>query len=275
MPPTLTKQFSGRQLRLLGAETATRESDGGVSATNAPGFSPEQTLVQSFTQRDRIDVTGVATGPRLAADAEYADDPRRAVAQWALQLQAWVNGQQGSDGFLFDSPERDESTQVFIESITQTWGQGAPLEVGYDLTLVVGTSDMRPSDPSVSAPTLSSSVSFAGQDLGHIERWEVEIQEGFDVFALALPESAEQNQLLASTGPIRRWTLVGTEIGDATARTNFDQNIRNEIATSESATLTTPFGKAYQAQVDDYESTRSAGLTRVGEYQLSLIQGST
>jgi hypothetical protein len=91
---------------------------------------------------------------------------------------------------------------------------------------------------------------------------------------MAYASSPSENLIKDTAGATRRITIVGRATGTKTERNSFDQAIRDHIGQDTTVSYQTAFpGHSLDVMVANYESSRQAGRTRLGEYSLDLIEG--
>ncbi|UBF23112.1 hypothetical protein HCTV-16_gp129 [Haloarcula virus HCTV-16] len=245
------------------------EAKGKVRTDAIYGEDSDQTLLTGLQQQQKFTTTGVATGLRLSRQPGYSNDPNTAVAQWVVEMETYINAQQGS-GFTLQSDERNDSKNVVLESFGWQREPTEKYQVSWDLTAHWGQSMMSSSSRNPPSVSPSQSWSLDGYDLGNQVMTRQEKMQQVEAYPIAYAKAGE-NEVLAQSGAIRQITLRGSKNSN---RNSFDDAMQALLGQDTTVTFSEGFpGRDLEVMVKEYESTREAGYTRIGEYSMTLIEG--
>ena len=235
------------------------------------GDTPDQTLLVGLESQEEFALSGEASGVHLSTLDGYPDAPLEALAEYACELEAYVNANQGT-GWAFTERERDKTFNGVIESVSWRRAAGEPFTLEWDMSVMWAQATMASGAHSPESFSLGGTPTLAGQDLGAVDETQVEREQDIEQYPVALADPG-QNQALANSGVIREVTIVG-RITDESRRNTFDDNIQQNMGNDTIVTYEEPFpGRTLQGMIQDFDSTRTAGLTRIGEYQLTFVEG--
>ena len=269
----LSDPDGGTSLTLWQAQQAEVSTLGAVSATPSLGEDSENTFLTSIEQSGDLRYSGVVTGNRLSRQAGYSSDPVTALAEWVLDAERYVDGAQGT-GYDITDTRTGRTRRGIIESFEWTRAAGAPLQVEYNLGVTLGEG----TDPTgVTAPDpvgSETALSVSGQTIDTYREIQVEKSQNTDPVRRAFAEDPSDNDVLTDSGAEREITVVGRVSGSKADRLAFDDALRSTIGQDEFITVTEPFtGRAFVGMINDYESSDEAGITRLGDFSLSVIEG--
>jgi len=274
MTVTLSDNDSDTTLTLDQAQELSNEFSSAVEASSFLGESAEETFLSSFAHEGRVALSGTTHGRELANRADYSPDPLFALAEWALQFEAFVNGGQG-DGYTIERGYRaDEFNDGVLESVRWTWRGGDPYTLDWSLSYLRGRNRGPTESVTPGGVKAASDYTINGEKLPNIEEVTVEKTQSYEMFRRAFAEDPEDNDLMSTDGPIRRIDIVGEITGTVAERNDFDDYITQYIGQDTTVTLEDQLtGREFDAMIDTYEPTDQAGLTRVNEYQLGMVEG--
>lgn len=272
---TIENTETGDDVELYNVQESQRQIAGDTSVDSLFNSERGDALISQLTGSETAVVTGLATGNRISKNVEYSNDPEVALAEWALDLEATCHSRQGDAHTLVDD-DRDDTRKVIVRDVMWQREQGSPFEVQYAATLGFGDSPVSFDAPDTETANPSSAATLDGVDMGTIAMKMVEIEQPVDKFSLAFAEEFDQaNSWVADGGSTRSFTVTG-EITGATERNDFDEHVRSLVGNNESVTYTEAWpGRSLDVVVGDYESTHEAGNTRLGSYNITLIEGRT
>lgn len=260
--------------RLWQVQENKSESQGNVRIDSIYSQDSDETLLTGLESQEKLTLTGETTGLRLSRQSGYSDDPLTALAEWVAEMETYVNGEQGSGWSLTDN-ERGDTKNVVVEMFGWQREAGQKYSVRWDLS-AVWANGMMPSTntPADSVnPKTSGTATLDGNDLGSIKSWRQQKKQQIEVYPIALADPGE-NEVLSKSGAFRQIILTGTKEGTQSERNDFDDAMQNLIGQDTIVDYVSAFpGRTKQVMVKNYESTREAGLTRIGEYGLELIEG--
>lgn len=269
----LTSASGSKSVDLWQVQEDKEERDGNVDVAGIPTFDSEETYLSGFTQQHKGEVTGKATGFRLSNQSGYSNDPVTALAEWVQEVMALVNGKQGT-GFTLTHDERGDTYNVVLKNFAWTRSSGAKFEVEWDMSFRIGEGIMVQEDTTPGTANPSSTWSLDGNDLHHPLQYREQKKERFETAPMAFADSAEENLQESTSGPIRSISINARYTGPKSERNTFDQTMRGLIGQDTIVTYSSGFpGHDLDVMVNRYESTREAGITKVGEYSLELIEG--
>jgi hypothetical protein len=263
----------GTTLELFQSQEAQVSTVGAVDATPVQGEDSDQTYLTSIEQSGTLRYSGVVTGNRLSTLAAYSNDPVTALAEWVLDAERYVDGAQGS-GYEFTDTRTGRTRQGVIESFEWTRTAGAPLDVEYNLAVTLGEG----ADPTeLSEPDAigsATALSVDGETIDTYREIQVSKSEETDPFRRAFATSPEDNDVLTDGGATREITVVGRVSGLKADRLAFDDALRSSIGQDEFITVKEPFtGRTFQGMINDHEASDEAGITRLGDFAVTVIEG--
>lgn len=262
---------TGKSARLWHIQEDKTKTIGGVRADDIYNTDSEETILTGLERQETVVHDGIATGNRISGQPEFSDDPLLALAQWVVLMQSFVNGQQG-EGYDLVDRERDNTYRGLVTDFSWQRNQGEKYEVKWYLTLKRGEGIDFAADTAPPSVNPQSTATLNGQDLGALQSWREEKKQKAKVYPIALVEPGN-NQAMAEGGAKRKIQIRGKVTGTS-ERNQFDDNINGMIGQDQVVTYRSAFpGEEVNVMVDQFESTREAGLTRLGEYALTLIEG--
>jgi hypothetical protein len=269
----LSDPDGGTSLTLWQAQTAEVVTLGAVDATSVQGEDSEQTFLTSIEQSGDLRYSGVVTGNRLSRQAGYSSDPVTALAEWVLDAERYVDGAQGT-GYDLTDTRTGRTRRGVIESFEWTRAAGAPLQVEYNLAVTLGEG----ADPTgVTAPDAigdATVLSVGGETIDTYREIQVSKSEETDAVRRAFADDPSDNDVLTDGGATREITVVGRVSGLKADRLAFDDALRLTIGQDEFITVTEPFtGRAFEGMINDFESSDEAGITRLGDFALTVVEG--
>jgi len=274
MTVTLYDNDSNTKLTLDQAQELSNEFSAAVEASAFLGQSAEDTFLSSFEHEGRVALSGTTHGKELAKRSDYSPDPLFALAEWALQFEAFVNGGQGGGYTIERGYRTDRLEDGVLESVQWTWRGGDPYTLDWSLSYVRGKNSGPSKSVTPDGVGAASDYTINGTKLPHIEEVTVEKTQSYEMFRRAFAEDPEDNDLMPIEGPIRRIDIVGEITGTAEERGDFDDYISKYIGQDTTVSLEDQLtGRYFDVMIDEYEPTDQAGLTRVSEYQLSMVEG--
>jgi len=260
-------------LTLWQAQTAEVSTLGAVDATSVQGEDSEQTFLTSIEQSGDLRYSGVVTGNRLSRQAGYSSDPVTALAEWVLDAERYVDGAQGT-GYDLTDTRTGRTRRGVIGSFEWTRAAGAPLQVEYNLSVTLGEG----ADPTgVTAPDAIGSetvLSVGGETIDTYREIQITKSEETDPVRRAFADDPSDNDVLTDGGATREITVVGRVSGVKADRLAFDDALRSTIGQDEFVTVTDPFtGRTFEGMINDFESSDEAGITRLGDFALTVVEG--
>lgn len=260
-------------LTLWQAQTAEVSTLGAVSATPVQGEDSEQTFLTSIEQSGTLRYSGVVTGNRLSRQSGYSSDPVTALAEWVLDAERYVDGAQGT-GYDLTDTRTGRTRRGVIGSFEWTRAAGAPLQVEYNLSVTLGEG----ADPTgVTAPDpigTETALSVGGETIDTYREIQVSKSEETDPVRRAFADTPSDNDVLTEGGAQREITVVGRVSGVKADRLAFDDALRSTIGADEFVTVTEPFtGRVFTGMINDFESSDEAGVTRLGDFALTVVEG--
>lgn len=271
MAVTLKNSDTGKSGRLWHTQQDERKTQGGVRADSIYTFDSDDTILTGLERQETLQLNGIATGNRLSAQSDWPNDPLQALAEWVVHMQSFVNGKQGTGYDLVDD-EREERYRGLVTEFAWQKNKGEKYEAKWYLTLKRGEGISVAEDTTPPSVSPQPTATLDGYDLHSLTSWREEKTQRARVYPIALADSGE-NQAMSKTGAKRRIQINGTVTGES-ERNTFDTNINSLIGGDETVTYRSAFpGEEVTVMVDQFESTREAGLTRLGEYALELVEG--
>jgi hypothetical protein len=271
----LTGPEGNRTVDLWQAQEDRDERDANLDISAFAGSNSDETFLAGLTQQHEAQVTGTATGFRLARQPDYSDDPVLALAEWVQEMMAFVNGKQGT-GLTLEHDERGLTRSIIAKSFGWTRESGAKYEVSWDFAFRIGEGVMVSEEPTPREAYKQSTWALDGIDLQHPIDYREEKREQLTTAPMVFADTPEENVVKEDSAPVRTIRINGRHTGTRSERNQFDDQIRSLIGQDTIVTYESAFpGHDLDVMVNSYESTREAGLTRLGEYSLELIQGVT
>jgi len=273
MTLTLSDPASGTSLELYNAQTLRNDRQAQVNASPFTGDDSEETYLTALENDGRIEIQGAVTGPRLARSASWPSDPQVALGEWAATLDAFVNGAPGN-GFTLTLDYRNQSFAGVPETVQWTARGGEVWELGYSFTYLLGDA-VGLTDPVT--PTTASAggdLVIDGTTIPSFREFSSQKEQPLNMARIAFADSPEDNTISTEGGVTRTLTATGQFAGDAAARNSFDAALKDTVGQDTLVDVQDPFtGRTYTGMISSYESTDEAGLTRLGEWGLEVIEG--
>lgn len=270
---TITLGSGSDQLTLYQAQETNRSIQGNVTVKSPFNTSAENTLLTGLEAQERVDYDGLVTGNRLSSLPEWPDDRVQAIAEWTANFEAFVNGKQGT-GWSFEDTDRDRDINIVIETAGWQRSRAAKYEVEWNLSAIRGNGQMEQETPAPGPVNPTQGATLDGYDLDDVQQTQLRKEQPFSIFTKAFADPGS-NGVKADGGPVRTFTLTGQIVGE-TYRNTFDDHIRSLVGSDTIVEYESAFpGRTTEVMVRDYESTRSAGITRLGEYAIEVVQGKT
>jgi hypothetical protein len=263
----------GTTLELYQSQEAQVSTVGAVDATPVQGEDSDQTFLTSIEQSGTLRYSGVVTGNRLSTESGYSNDPVAALAEWVLDAERYVDGAQGT-GYEFTDTRTGRTRAGVIESFEWTRTAGASLDVEYNLgvTLGEGADPVALSEPDPIGSETDLVVD--GETIDTYRQIQVTKREDTNPFRRAFADDPSDNDVLTEGGATREITVVGRVSGDKTTRLAFDDALRSSIGQDEFITVAEPFtGRTFEGMINDFESSDEAGITRLGDFAVTVVEG--
>lgn len=264
-----------RTTTLYNAQTDRRTTQAETDVGSPLGFFADETILSQFESLDEFTLSGTVTGIYLSNLSKYPNDPLEAIGKYALELETYVDSHQGSEQKLHDD-ERGLTISGVLRSVGWQRDAGAKYELQWDIEFIRGEGLMPCIDSTVGQSNPQSVGTLDGNDLGEMSSWRMDKRQDFQPYKVAFAQPGE-NLLEAQSGAVRRFTIRGQQTdaaGGGDERNTFDDNIRSIMGQNQSVTFVEPLtGRNLTVMVDSFESSREAGLTSIGEYNMELIQG--
>lgn len=259
-------------LRLFGADESSVAAEGEAEVSAVPGQPPGESFITSLTAQESPQVTGAATGIRIAGLSEYSDDPATALAEWVQRFASLFNAEQG-DGITLEDDERNEALTVAAVTGSWTIRSGAPFEVSYSAGFRRGDIALATGSRSPTTDTPQGFSFLDGTDLGTIREKRTELKVDVEASPVAF-QGPEATVVTPSGGATRRITIDGRIAGDVSTLRSRDSTFRSIVGSNQQVTLSTGFpGTSHTVIVNEFSSTTVAGSPSVLEYDLELIEG--
>jgi hypothetical protein len=276
---TVTVQMDSTSTRLWNAQEGQLELDSNAEVFAVVTQDSDENIMTNLEAEHAYNYTGFVTANRLTSQSAYSDDPRTALAEWVAQMDAYINGSQGSGATLQDN-DRGRTVTGGLESFGWQNNRGEKYQVDYDLTLLRGevTAPDEPISPDPVNPT--STASLDGYDLGDLRTWRSTKRQKLEVFTFyagaeedAYDDAEGPNGITTDSGAIRRFNMGGRITGESRV-TSFDDNMESLVGTNNTAEFVEPLtGRSFTVTVANYNSTRESGISRTMSYDLELIEG--
>lgn len=232
----------------------------------------DETFLASYEEEERIQIEGTATGLRIAQRNDYSDDPLEALGEWGSYLLSHVNGNQGR-GWTFTNEYTGRSLPGVFESVDLVRRRAEPYQVEYSITVRIGNGLMPEIPPEGSDVTPRTDPTVDGENLHEIESLRINKRQKMNVHKYPFHDP-EDNDVEADTGARKEIEIRGNVPGDESVRTDFDSTFRERAGVNEIVEYRSSFpGTTLDVMVGDFESTREAGVTQLGGYALTLIEG--
>lgn len=234
----------------------------------------DEAFLVSLEKEEDFQINGRATGPRLSRHYAYSDDPLEALAEYAARLLAHINGNQG-DGWTLSNDYTGRSIDCVMEEVTIIKRRSEKYEFDFSIRFRSGTSmmpykslDIRPTNP-------TTTTQIAGKDLGEVEEMMITKRQDLLTHAyVGTGRTAEDNEIEARSGAVQEVSLRGSIPGAEADRQTIDDAIRSRTGQQTISTLDLAFpGYSLDGMVKAHEPSREAGRTRVGQYELSFVEG--
>lgn len=235
------------------------------------GDQPDETLLVGLESQEEFIYSGEASGVHLSTLSGYSDAPLQALAEYTAELEAYVNGNQGT-GWAFNDRERGKQYNGVIESVAWRRKGGEPFSLSWDMSVMWAQATMAAGPHSPESVSPGGTPTLAGQDLGAVDETQVQRSQDIEQYPVALADPG-QNLALANSGVIREVTIVG-RITDETRIDTFDNTIQQNMGNDTIVTYEEPFpGRTMEGMIQDFTGTREAGKTRIGQYQITFVEG--
>lgn len=265
----------GNEVELLQVQEDRDSTQSNVDVFEAPTFEAAEAILLSLTRQRRAELQGIATGSRLARMEGYPDDRLQALAEWVQLLMAFNSPFQG-DGHALVHEERGFEAGVVVTDTSWTRNAGDANEVLWNATIEQGEGIMqdRPVEPGEAAPQTAWSLSGpdGSMDLHSPTTYSETAQQRVDITEMLLAADADENIVVAQGGVVRRINIQGRV--PEPERAAFDAFMQEASGQNQEMTYQSAFpGHALGCMVEDFDSTLEAGVTSLGEYRLSLVQG--
>ena len=260
-------------VELWTAQTLANERQGQVDVSTFPGGDTDEPYLTSLAQEGQATIQGAVTGPRLARQSAYSSDPQTALAEWAVQFEAFVNGAQG-DGYDLGREYRGDTFRGYISDLQWVRRGGEPLEVGFSLTFVRGQGVAVYDPPRAPAISPGGDLTLAGRAIPTLDEFSVQLQQSVSVARRTFAEDPGDNDLTSDGGASRLVTITGQVEGDEAARESFDADLTDSIGQDTLVTLSDPFtGRDLEGMIQSYSATDQSGQTRLGEFAVEFAEG--
>lgn len=255
--------------RLWQTQENISDSLGNVRIDAVYGDDSEDALLTGLESIENVEYTGIATGNRLALQDDRPDDPLQALAEWVVEAETYVNGQQGT-GWSLQDDERGDTRNVVLRNFGWQRNRAEKYQVSWDMAALWGRGMMEPNDTTPQPVTPSQSWSLDGHDLQYVDSYRQQKQQEVTPYPIAYADAGD-NEVLAKGGATRRIMIVGSVESN---RNSFDSTMQSLIGQDNIVTFSEGFpGRDLDVMVQKYESTREAGWTRFGDYMLELVEG--
>ena len=232
----------------------------------------DKAFLVGLEEQESIRINGTASAFRISNHGNYSDDPLTALAEFALELLAFVNGAQGV-GWHVINEYTGRKVPAVVERVDISTARAEKYEFSYSMGLRAGQGMMpdSPLSPGVADP--STTARIAGEDMKEIEEMMITKRQHLEVRTYAIHDFWE-NDVQARSGAVREFHIRGVYPGDEADRKQFDDAIRVRTGQNLTVDFESAFpGETYETMIADYESTREAGNTQIGEYLLELTEG--
>lgn len=269
MPVTISN--GSKSTRLWNGQESQRQIQGNVRVDSVFNTGAGDTLLTGLEAQERATYTGKATGNRLSRQAGYSSDPVEALAEWVVEMETYVNGRQGG-GYTLEDTERDRTINGVLGQFGWQRSRAELYAVEWDIDFIRGEGIMGMSNSMPGSVSPQRKAYIDGWDLGSLTQWRCDKQQPFQVYPEAFAEPGE-NPIKSDGGAVRQFTLVGRLDGED-YRNQFDDHIRTLVGSDSIVEYESAFpGRSIPVMIRNYESTREAGVTRLGEYSVEMVQG--
>jgi hypothetical protein len=256
-------------VRLWQTQEDKNKTDGNVRVDSIYSEDSDKTLLTGLESIEELTYTGRATGIRLSQQSAYSSDPLTALAEWVVEMEEFVNANQGT-GWTIDDGERGEQYNTVVQMFGWQRNKGAKFEVSWDLSGMWARGAMASKSRSPPSVSPSSSWTLDGTDLGSIDAYRQQKRQKLKPYPIAFADAGE-NEVLSQSGAFRRIMVRGEKVGGLNT---FDNTIRSLVGQDQIVTFSEAFpGRDLDVMVKSFESTRESGLTRFGTYILEMIEG--
>lgn len=264
--------------RLWNVQEDRSQTDGNVRVDSVYGTDSDNTILIGFESQEKFTLTGEAVGTQLASQSEYSDNPLTALAQWVVEFETYVNGRQGSGWDLTDD-ERQHTINVVNESLGWERREGEKYSVSFDVTCHWARGMMSSASETPPSVSPSGPATIDGIELPSLLSWRHDIRQPIEVYPIAFADTGG-NEVKAGGGAEREITLTGKYTDDPGSVTDemneFDDQMQSLVGQDKIVEFEEAFpGRTLSVMVRSYESTREAGKTRIGEYNMQLVEGET
>lgn len=273
MAVELTDSASGITLPLWNAQELRKEQDAGVDAYSAMSFDSENTFLTSLDQGEQISLTGEVTANRLTRDSRFSSDERTALAEWAVKLEAFIDGGQGG-GYTLERNYVGDSFQGVIEAAQWTTRGGEPYSLDWNLTFLRGEGSSVEKTVAPDSVTPGGNWEIDGYTVSYPTEFQMEKSQTFEVYRRALAEDGSDNDIFPETGARRRITIIADVTGDESTRETFYDNITTSFGQNDTVTVRDALtGREFTGVIGSFDTTDESGLTRLGEFSMEIVQG--
>ncbi|QCC57367.1 hypothetical protein [Natrinema thermotolerans] len=261
----------GQTIRLWNGQESRTQTQGNVKVDNLPASGSDKTLLTGLEASETVTYTGTATANRLSKLSGYSNDPETALAEWLVTAEATLNGRQGEGHDLVDD-NRGRTIRGVLGVFGWQRSRGARYEVEWNLELVRGRGLMPYRSPSPPDPNPQEKAFLDGADLGSIRELQETKEQPIEPVPLHALSGPENYEILDDGGAQRSITITGEIAGDRLD--TFDDHMRSIVGRDQIVTFEEAFpGRSLEVMVQNYDSVRSAGRTRLGSYSLEMVEG--
>jgi len=259
-------------IRLWNGQESRSQTQGNVKVDNIPSSNSEDTLLTGLEASESLTYTGTATGNRLSEQSAFSDEPETALAEWLVTAEAYLNGRQG-DGYDLVDDNRGRTIHGILGTFGWQRSRGARYEVQWNLELVRGNGLMPYRSPNIPSPNPQEKAFLDGVDLGSIRELQETKEQPVEPVPLHALSGPENYEVLDDGGAQRSITIVG-EVAGETRLDEFDANMQSIVGRDQIVTFEEAFpGRSLEVMVQNYDSVRSSGRTRIGEYSIEMTEG--
>lgn len=283
MPHARLTHPSRPTIEFRGGQESETQREAVASVTNE--LATERTpLVHTETREVTETERGTATGLRRARNDPDTSDPRQALANYAVELEAHVDEFQGDPGYTYENDQAGTAKDAVLERVEWRINPGQTYELDYEATVHIGRSlfdsrSISPESVTVGAP-FDAMLRLDGVELPGMRDYRVETSIGVSPTGVFDRDSAENNDIVPEEGRGRRVTYTGVHTGTRTQRANADAALRDRLATKNNITLETYFpGYSIDGYLVGYTSTFNQS-TAFGEqldgahrYSIQFVEG--
>lgn len=269
---TLTNGASGDVTRLWQGQGSTVKLSGEPDVQSLYGRDSDETFITSLKSQLEFQYSGVVSGIRLSKQSGYSGDPTTALASWVAEMETFVNGSQGG-GHDLDDDGRNINTTVAVTNFSWERASEGGYEVSWDLSLAAGDIVMDEEGPRSFSVSPSTTATLAGTDLQDTGNLLVEKKQQVELTPIQF-EDPIQTLVQPNGGATRRIIITGVVSGTESELRTFDNTMYDLVGDNQAYTYSSAFpGRDLNVIVKSYDSTRSAGVTRLSEYNLELFEG--